>query len=320
MTLARGWRRHLGAALCLASGALSADDLTPHQWLDRMNDAVRQLDYEGRFVVQIGDHLDALYLVHRVVNGEEKERIVSLTGDPREIIRSDEAVACLVPGRDKHINVGRRAGDRSFSPLRGVSAGQLSQYYRMQALAPERVAGRHAMQILIEPQDEFRFGYRLFIDQKTALPLRSVMFDEVGAIVSQSMFVDLKTEGQITPIEHDLFAMQLARATQPPPMSSARLSQPGWHVSDVPPGYQLNVHRRRAVSEGMREHLVFSDGLATVSVYVQPARGAAIKGMQTVGAARAIGRLIGDHEAVVIGEVPLKTLQWFAQHVSATTE
>lgn len=314
---ANPWRHLLAALLVCLPGLPVAEEGTPHHWLDRMNDAVRQLDYEGRFVVQIGDHLDAMYLVHRVVDGVEKERLVSLTGDVREVIRSDEAVACLVPGRDKHINVGRRANEQSFSPLRGVSAAQLSRFYRMQTLGSDRVAGRLAVEVLIEPQDDLRFGYRLFLDHDTALPLRSVMIDEQGAVVSQSMFVDLKTDGQITPIEYDISAMQLARASQHPPMSSARLSQPGWLVSSVPPGYQLNVHRRRAVAEGMREHLVYSDGLATVSVYVQPARGDAIKGVQMVGAARAIGRLIGDYEVVVIGEVPLKTLQWFAQHIAA---
>ena len=102
------------AGLLLASAATS-EELAPHTLLDRMNEAVRLLDYEGRFVVQADNRLDAMYIVHRVDAGGEKERVVSLTGEPREIIRSDEAVACLVPGREPQINVDRRARGRSFS-------------------------------------------------------------------------------------------------------------------------------------------------------------------------------------------------------------
>lgn len=90
----------------MLAGTLEAADPGAHQLLDRMNEAIRMLDYEGRFVVQSGDQLDAMYIVHRVDGGSEKERVVSLTGQPREVIRSDEAVACLLPGRERQINVG----------------------------------------------------------------------------------------------------------------------------------------------------------------------------------------------------------------------
>ena len=319
MTHADGWRRAVVAALLAASGAASGTDISPLQLLDRMNDAARQRDYEGWFVVQAGDHLDALYLVHRVDGGAEKERLVSLNGRPREVIRSDEAVVCRAPGRDHHINVGSGPADRSFSPLAGVSASQLSQHYTMRLLQTERVAGREAYQLLIEPKDDMRFGYRLYIDRVTDLPLRTVMFDEQHAPISQMMFVELKTDGTITPIERDLSAMQLAHATKEQPVPAARLERPGWSFSDPPPGYQLNVHRWRQVPEGVREHFIFSDGLASVSVYVQPARGDAIRGVQELGSARAVGRLLDGQEVVVVGEVPVKTLEWFAEHIQAAS-
>ncbi|MCB1790603.1 MAG: MucB/RseB C-terminal domain-containing protein [Gammaproteobacteria bacterium] len=312
------WGGLVAAVLLGSSVTVAADDLSPMQLLDRMSDAVRQRDYEGHFVVQAGDHLDALYLVHRVDGGAEKERLVSLTGKEREVIRSEEAVACLAPERDQHINVRRRAGDSSFSPLRAVNASQLSEFYRMALLEPERVAGRDTLQVLIEPKDDLRFGYRLFIDSVTSLPLRTVMFDERGNTLSQMMFVELKTEGSITPIERDISAMQRARAGEERAIPDERLAQPGWSFSSLPPGYQLHVHRWRGVAEGVREHFIFSDGLANVSVYVQPARGDALKGVKKLGAARAVGRLVANHEVIVVGEVPVKTLQWFTQHIQAT--
>jgi len=310
----------VACGLTLASNAATAAGMAPYELLDRMNEAVRQLDYEGRFVVQSADRLDAMYIVHRAMQGIEKERVVSLTGEPREIIRSDEAVACLLPGRDGHINVGLRANGRSFSPLRGVDGSQLDVSYKIEMLEPERVAGRESYQILIRPRDDLRYGYRLFVDQASALPLQSIMFDELQRVVSQMMFVELRIGHAITPIEHDLSAMQLARADPSDRRPVERFAPPDWVFSKLPPGFRLNVHRRKAVNSavGDREHFIFSDGLATVSVYVQAADGSsALSGVSRLGAAKAVGRVIGEHEVIVVGEVPTKTLHWFVQHIQA---
>jgi sigma-E factor negative regulatory protein RseB len=309
------------AGLLLASTATS-EDLEPHTLLDRMNEAVRLLDYEGRFVVQADNRLDAMYIVHRVEAGAEKERVVSLTGKPREIIRSDKAVACLVPGRERHINVERRARGRSFSPLTGVSAEQLETHYFMKLLEPGRVAGRDAYQILIQPRDDLRYGYRLFVDQESSLPLRSLMFDEMQQLISQMMFVELKIGRDITPIEQDLPAMEEPDGGSLAAVPAQRLAPPAWSLGKLPPGFQLNVHRRRALadSQGDMEHFIFSDGLASVSVYIQPhADEEWLSGESTIGAAGAVGRMVGDYQVVVVGEVPPKTLHWFARQVQAAT-
>ena len=308
----------LSCGLLLAANAHPGES-SPHQLLDRMNEAVRQLDYEGRFVVQVGDRMDAIYIVHRVDGGAEKERVVSLTGKPREVIRSDEAVACLTSGRARTLNVGRGANGRSFSPLSGVTGEQLDRYYRMQLLPPGRVAGRDAYQLLIEPRDDLRFGYRLFLDQASYLPLRSVMFDEAQKTASQMMFVELRVDQQITPIERDISAMQVARATPSDDIPEERLKPPAWEFADLPPGFQLNVHRRRMLGEnaGELEHFIFSDGLATVSVYVQPTGddGVGLPPSSRLGAAGAVSRVLADHEVIVVGEVPARTLNWFAQQI-----
>ena len=318
MAIARLAAAGIGGLLLSIAG--HAGDLLPHELLERMNEAVRSLDYEGRFVVQTGDQLDALYIVHRADNGAEKERVVALNGEPREFIRSDEAIACLVPGKDQHINIGRRANGKSFSPLRGVSGAQLDATYRVELLEPARVAGREAHQVLIQPRDDLRFGYRLYVDKASNLPLRSVMLDDSQGIVSQMMFVELRVGQAITPIERDISAMQMAQAEPVEDSSIERLAPPAWMFDDLPAGFQLNVHRRRSdnAADGPLEHFIFSDGLATVSVYVQPGRhGGEFDGVSQRGAASAIGRSLGEHEVIVVGEVPIKTLQMFAQHIRA---
>ena len=306
----------------LLAAAVRADSIAPYELLDRMNEAVRLLDYEGRFVVQSADRLDAMYIVHRVNKGIEKERVVSLTGKPREIIRSDQAVACRLAGGEAHINVGLRSNGRSFSPLRGVSGKQLDASYQIEMLEPGRVAGRDSYQILIRPRDDLRYGYRLFIDQASALPLQTVMLDERQRPVSQMMFVELRVDHAITPIEHDLSAMQLARADPDDYLPVERFAPPDWVFPELPPGFHLNVHRRKALGKtlGEREHFIFSDGLASVSVYVQPAgKEAGLSGVSRLGLAKAVGRIVGEHEVIVVGEVPTKTLHWFAHQIQAAS-
>lgn len=299
---------------------MQAQDAGPLVLLDQMNEAIRSLDYEGRFVVQSGDRLEALYIVHRVNDGNEKERLVSLTGEAREIIRGDQAVACLVPGRKHPINVSRRAHGRSYSPLTVVDGQLLEKSYRFEMLQPDRVAGREAHTIEVHPRDDLRYGYRLFIDQASGLPLRTILLGGDSKPVSQMMFIELKVSDGITPIEHDLSALQLAKADTANWSPLERLAPAAWVFTDSPPGFQLNVHRRRATSDksAEMEHFIFSDGLATVSVYVQPSRGdGVLSGASRHGAANAVGRTVDGHEIIVVGEVPTKTLEWFAKGVRA---
>ena len=155
------WAAGLGGLLLAAAAA--AVEPTPHQLLDQMNEAVRLLDYEGRFVVQSGDRLDALYIVHRVHDGAEKERVVALNGETREFIRSDEAVACLMPGRGHQINIGRPANGRSFSPLRGVSSDQLEDVVTCKRrFSSDQLIGHGPQCIDVRLLGDFLIRYRLF--------------------------------------------------------------------------------------------------------------------------------------------------------------
>jgi sigma-E factor negative regulatory protein RseB len=311
------------AALALAVGAAgtsSAAHPDPLDLLDKMNGAIRALDYEGRFVVQNGDRLDALYIVHRVTENGELERVVSLTGEPREIIRGDAAVACLVPGDNGPINMARPAQGQSYSPLASIDGRELEQFYEIRFVGNGRVAGRTAYEVHIAPRDDLRFGYRLLVDQATALPLRSIMVDSAAKTLSQMMFTDLTIGKGVTPIERDVSALEKATADPRDMAPLDRLAPAAWSFADEPPGFKLNVHRRRALPDrsAEMEHFIFSDGLATVSVYVQPAQdGDALSGVSRMAAANAIGRTIGGYEVIVVGEAPVKTLDWFARSIQA---
>jgi sigma-E factor negative regulatory protein RseB len=306
----------IGALLVGSAQAKEPQQDSPHDWLDRMSHAVRELNYEGRFVVQSADSLDALYLVHRVDNGIEKERMVSLTGKPREVIRSDQAVACLMPGRDRHINIGRRPSDQSISPLNTVSSEELSRSYKIELADEAFVAGRQTQQILIEPRDGLRYGYRLYLDEQTALPLRSVVLDDSNQPISQLMFVEIRVGEGITPIELDIAAMQIASVAPRQEPTDHQALKPSWRLSELPAGFRLSGQRTRpGGGDGDLQHAIYSDGLATFSVYVQPASEQGLSGESQLGSAKAVGRVADGHEIVVVGEVPMRTLRWVAERV-----
>lgn len=303
----------LSGLSCLATVATAADG-DVHAWLARMNQAVHELDYEGHFVYQVGDALESLYMVHRLHDGAEKERLIVLNGAPREVIRNDQAVACLIPGAKK-IDAGAEPGHGHRSPMALAKAADLDAYYRLQLGDEERVAGRPTQLLEITPKDSLRYGYRLFLDKVSALPLRSQVLDEDGDTLFQLMFVELKLGPQVTPIEHDLSAMQSAVGEALPKTGTEE--QPGWRFRQLPPGFMPSAYRQRPAThnDGIVEHFIFSDGLAAVSVYIEATEPGGLNGGSHLGSVQAFGRYLHGHQITAVGEVPGRTLQLFLDAV-----
>jgi len=293
----------------LAAGAQAAGDA--QAWFERMRDALHGQDYEGRFVYQVGPQLEAMYVVHRVSGAVELERLVSLNGDHKQVIRGDQAVACLEPGKHSISVIEGLGGDSRRSDSQRDTA-QLLNHYQMVMGDSQRVAGREAQLVRIVPRDGFRFGYDLYLDHATGLPLRTVMLDKHGQQQSQTMFVELKTGKDITPIEHDVSALQLTRPERI--TVSAGVSDPassGWRFAALPPGFTLHSYR----ADSARRHFIFSDGLATLSLYVEPLAEDALGGFSSVGATWAYGAQRHGQQITAVGEVPRETLRLIAHAI-----
>ena len=311
----------LTTLLAAPAGADSSAVDTASAWLERMNRAVRTLDYQGRFVYQYGDHLEALYIRHSDdERGRDHERLVSLNGSVRQVVRDDDTVICLMPRAEK-LDVDRRAVGRSLSPILPIRPGELAQHYRFEVGDQTRVAGRKAQEIVILPRDNLRYGYRLALDGEHALPLRTAMLDQDGRVVSQIMFTELRV-GEAAEEEHE----PLPDIPSPPESGHkgnqrdrAFLMKPaGWRFLSPPSGFVLSLHRRYAKARGGAdvEHFVFSDGLATVSVYVEPLGGHGVMGATHVGPVNVYGRQVDGHQVTVVGEVPTETLQLFGDNIT----
>ena len=288
------------------SVAGEADDAA--DWFARMRQAVHGTDYEGRFVYQVGEQLDGMYVVHRVRDGHELERLVALDGEPKQVIRGQQGVACLEP-RSRHISVvGNRAGilDRNAPDF-----AHLRKFYEFVLLGPVRAAGRQARRLEIRPRDHLRFGYRIDLDEATALPLRSVMLERDGRVRSQTLFVDLKTGRHVTPIEMDISALELTRMPLKAEEAAEAASLVDWQFRGLPAGFRLIT--QGSVGEGA-QHYVFTDGLASVSLYIEPShdKEPVLNGFSRIGATEAFGMVRDGYQLVAVGEVPRATLRQIA--------
>ncbi len=297
------------AAVALPAIASASAD----QWLERMNQALHTLDYEGRFVYQHGNTLEAMYLSHKVEHGQERERLISLTGLPREVVRDADGVVCLVAGRVSP-DTGRPRDTVQLSPVQPIRPDRLSHYYRFELGDTQRVADRLGQSISILPQDDLRYGYWLLLDQDTGLPLAAATLDAAGNRISQLLFTEL----QVGPVSrHPPQGLgthgEITRWVTPAAASDGE-SNTRWQFRDLPGGFVETRYRRRIMGNDRHavEHFVFSDGLATVSVYIEQDRDPDFRpGLSRLGAVVALSKEIPGHQVTAVGEVPERTLGRF---------
>jgi sigma-E factor negative regulatory protein RseB len=260
-----------------------------------------------------------MYLAHTVRDGNEREHLVSLTGNAREVIRDNNAVVCIVPGSDA-TKVDKRPAGRRFSPIVPIRPEKLARYYRFELAGTERVAGREAQMVIIAPADDLRYGYRLLLDSEHYLPLGASTFDEGGEQISQILFTELKVGAAVSAPPPSLVAQSDMTRTVQARKPLQNTLTPRWSFSDKPPGFELSMHRRRLMGpeDHEVEHFVFSDGLASVSVYIEEALPEeAFDGVSQMGGVIAIGRRLKEHQATAVGEVPRRTLEHFLSGIRA---
>jgi len=312
-------------AACLVwAGSVSAADLS-RSWLDRMSDAVEYLNYEGTLVHMYGNDTDVLKIVHRVEGGSVTERITALSGSGREIIRNDDEVTCILPDQQAVLVEARDERDGSQSPLRGrlPSSTQFDEdFYTLSLAGTSRVAGRDVVIVEVMPRDAFRYGYRLWLDHDTAMPLKSQLWDKDGNVVEQIMFADINMmdsipESAVQPsVPMDSFSWKHSSA--PVDGSGAELPV-SWRATMMPPGFKLAAAKTKSAPEAGQpiEHLVYSDGLASVSVFIE--MGVATEeqgeGLSRIGAANAYTTMMEERLITAVGEVPARTVRMISLSV-----
>lgn len=310
------------AALGSSFTSLSQASDQGHAWLMRMTDAAEKLNYDGHFVYRYDNQLESMRIIHKVDKRSVLERLISLNGAPREIIRDNKKVRCYLPDENSVVVGHRRTKVKSFPSVLPKKLSVLDQNYSIELGGKERVAGRLAQEVVIKPKDNFRYGYRLWADTKTGLLLRADLFNTRGKPLEQFMFTHVEVGGKI------------ARADLDPGMSTKEMiwhrvrsmedkgkASVSWGLHGAPRGFSLSAESDRMMPEGKKtmNHLVYSDGLAAVSVFVEKVHKNDEKketqGVSKMGAVHAFRKRINGHQITVVGEVPAKTVEAIARAV-----
>jgi sigma-E factor negative regulatory protein RseB len=230
----------LGALLGSVPQARGADDA--RAWLEKMNKALATRNYDGTFFHISGGRVETMRIVHRVRSGRVTERLQSLDGSGREFVRANDELTCYLP--DQHTVLVEPRQDRG--PFLGSLPqfdSSVSDFYRIEALPAAHILGRAARVIAVNPKDQFRFGYRLWLDEKTAMPLKTQLCDSRGTVLEQIFFARLEMPESIP--DSDLAptvrtdGMRWVR--QGPAVDNASAALAAYRASQLPPGFRLTV-------------------------------------------------------------------------------
>lgn len=300
----------------MAADAGAATQADPIQLLTRIQQAARKQDYAGVFMYQQGELIQSSRVVHVIDGTGERERLEILDGQPREYLRHNDDIQCLMPER-KTVLIERRRADRFPGLLMG-DAANLTEHYRVRTEpAMHRVAGRECRLITIEPLDSLRYGYRLCADAATNLLLKAQTLNGAHGVIEQVSFSSIRLGADVDPKQLASGWNTRDWTVMEPAMTSVDLSAQGWRIP-APKGFGVVMQVTRAIGQGGQvSQMVLSDGLAAISVFIEPydskrkhhePKGAAQRGAITVYSTR-----IADFWLTAVGEVPLATLQQLAE-------
>jgi sigma-E factor negative regulatory protein RseB len=310
---------------CAAPGQKTSPAQTPAQWLERMNRALTTRNYDGTFSHWQGGTVETLRIIHRLQDGQVAERLVSLDGSGREFIRTGSSLTCYLPDR-RTVLVEQRPAQESLVAFPAVN-GQTASLYDIREVARMRLNRRDTHVISVSPRDEFRYGYRLWIDDSTAMPLKTQLCDTDGRVIEQLVFASLTMEAHIPnsqfrpDVSTDGFQWLRNDAAPPaaPPASAAV-----WGALKLPPGFRMMMRSPQTLpgSAAPVNHLVFSDGLASVSVFVETRAADGTGQVAEVRAARvgsssAFSTVTDGYKITAVGEVPPATVRFIATQVRA---
>ncbi|MEO6566923.1 MAG: MucB/RseB C-terminal domain-containing protein [Casimicrobiaceae bacterium] len=314
--------RHVGAGavtLALLFAPLPAMAQDAAQWLTRVATAARNLNYTGTIVYQLGGRMDTSRIVHLNEGGQEWEKLVSLDGAPREIIRSGGEVRFYFP-EVKVMKVEPRTFRNAFPSLSPDQVKSLAQYYDFRVVAGERIAGHSAEVVVFVPRDGLRYGHKFWSDAATGLLLKARLVNERGEVVEQFAFTDVTVNAKI---DRDMVKPSW---TATAPEWTVRQSaggevvqnDTGWVIGKVPPGFTKINEGFRKVG-GKRDpiaHIVLSDGLVAVSVFIEPVAVTQTQiGLTQSGALNVFSTRNEAFIVTVLGEAPPATVRQIAQSV-----
>ncbi len=298
-----------------SSGALDAA-----AWLQKIYHASVKLSYSGTFVYRQGQQSESSHIVRLVDGTGDTEKLEALDGMRREVVRKGDEVRCYLPD-SLTVKVDRRSDHRSFPSLLPARISALSGQYTISKGETTRIAGFDCQAIVLKPKDNLRYGYKLWADTRTGMLLKARIFNEKDEAVEEFTFTQLTIGGKISPKDlKPSFNSQgkewrVVNASVEP----ANLADAGWKLSADIPGFRKVVEVRRHLRESQRvAQVVYSDGLAAVSVFIEPMEthhDPVRTGLSNMGAVNIYTRELANHVVTVLGEAPPITVRRIANAI-----
>jgi len=305
----------------VGAGGVARADMEARSWLAQMNGALAQGSYQGEFLHIGHGPVERLRIFHRVREGHLAERLVSLTPGGRQVVRRDGELECFLPDV--------RTVLVQDAPAPGSLLGALPSFdstvedrYSVEVEGEAQVVGRRARIVSVMPRDQFRFGYRLWIDEVSKMPLRTDLRDEQGRVLEQVIFTALETGAALPDavfkVDLDVSRYSWVRQRSQPKQAVAHAD--AWDLRQLPPGFSVRSRAEQVLPGRGRPatHVVVSDGLASVSVFIEEPPGPPeqpVEGQGRLGSAFAYSRLVAGHTVTAVGEVPAATVEYIATGV-----
>jgi sigma-E factor negative regulatory protein RseB len=299
-------------------------------WLTRIHQAASQHSYRGAVVVSAGGLVHGMRVLHVCEGPHQLERMEPLEGQARHVLRDNKQQYTVWPQRRMAL-LEQRGAVTDFPALLQPQSAGFSDWYVVKLGHVERVAGFEAQVLQMQPRDALRFGYRLWSDRRTGLLLRAEVLSAAGEVLETTSFTELHlqaTQGaaakaaarEVRHAIRDLAAYRVVR----PQVKPARLEDEGWGLRvDVPGFREVSCVKRvaepasadeAAAGQGPLLQSVWSDGLTTVSVFLEPyeAKRHPRELQAAMGATHTLMRRHGDWWLTLMGDVPAPTLKQFA--------
>jgi sigma-E factor negative regulatory protein RseB len=288
-----------------------------NEWLMRMHEASRNRSYVGTFVVSSGGVMSSAKIWHVCDGKQQIERVDTLTGPRRSTFRHNDQVVTFLP-EEKVVRAEKRESLGLFPALLRTTDSHIGDFYQARQEGSERVAGVDADVIALVPKDAMRFGYRVWAEQKKGLVVKLQTLDTDGKVLEQAAFSELQFDA---PVKLEKLAQMMNKVdgyrVEKPGLVKTTASAEGWALKKPVAGFQpMSCHKRPRVTQSGDEPMqwVFSDGLASVSLFVEPfdAQRHVRESRMAMGATQSLTRRIDAWWLTVMGEVPMATLTLFA--------
>ena len=308
-----------GAALLLSVSlslsCLAADD--PQAWLERMSSAMRQMNYQGTFIYIADGRMETMRITHVVDEQGSRERLVSVSGPQREVVR-DESGLKWISAEAESVVADPVVNWPMF--LQKSVPGN-SSHYQFKLGGQNRIAERTAQRLDIIPADNYRYGYSLWLESGSGLLLQWQLNDQQGEELAKLVFTELKMGSEVDLSELKSGSARMQQLTSGLPVGDAKAISKAaqWQARWLPPGFHMTASRAPGQGPGDSfQHQVYSDGIASVSLYVEPQESSSGVGLglHQLGTSHIFSHEVDDALVTVVGDVPASTVEKIAQSVS----